>query len=171
MVYIYTLSDPITNEVRYCGKTSRTLKKRLSGHLREKKVIEKYDWIKNIKNNNLIPIIEIIDEVGDSDWDFWEKYWISQLKTWGFDLLNKTNGGEYSVTGFKHSEESKKKISESQIGKKFNDEWRKNISFGKKGVKFTDKHLKNLSDSHKGLIPINRIPILQIDIKNGEIFG
>ncbi len=40
MVYIYTLSDPVTNEIRYCGKTSKSIKERLVGHLKEKKVIE-----------------------------------------------------------------------------------------------------------------------------------
>jgi len=168
MIYIYTLSDPITNEIKYCGKT-KDIKERLSGHLKEKKRIDKFNWIKNLKNNNLKPRIEIIDEVDDNGWDFWEKYWISQLKTWGFELLNKTD--EYSVTGFKHSEETKKIISEKQIGRKMSDEWRENISKGKKGVKFSDSHIKNLSNSHIGQISNLKIKILQIDIKTGEILN
>jgi len=36
---------------------------------------------------------EIIDEVEDKQWKFWEQYWICQFKAWGFILLNKNNGG------------------------------------------------------------------------------
>jgi hypothetical protein len=89
MIYIYTLSDPITKEVKYCGKT-KNIKERLIGHLKDKRHNkEKFQWISDIKNNNLKPIIEIVDEVDDEGWDFWEKYWISQLKCWGFELFNK----------------------------------------------------------------------------------
>jgi hypothetical protein len=55
-----------------------------------------------------------------NEWMFWETY-ISQFKTWGFDLINYTNGGGgctfANQTGFKghtswlgknHSEETKK---------------------------------------------------------------
>jgi len=171
MVYIYTLSDPITKEVKYCGKTKNT-KERLSGHLKDKKHNkEKFQWICDIKSNGLKPILEVVDVVDEDGWDFWEKYWISQLKCWGFELFNKTNGGEYSVTGFRHSAESKKKISDSQFGKKLNKEWRENISKGRKGIIFSDIHLKNLSDSHIGQISVTKISILQIDINNGEILN
>lgn len=195
MIYIYTLTDPITNEIKYCGKTNN-LKIRLSGHMKEKKVIEKYNWIKNLKLKGLKPLLEVIDEVDDNNWDFWEKYWISQLKTWGFDLLNKTNGGEYSVTGFHHTDEAKRKISNSQIGKKLSEEWRQNISIGRKCIKFSDEHRKNISNGVKNIMTIeyrkkmsdtmkliyadenknvnlsqNRIPIYQIDIHNGEILN
>lgn len=171
MIYIYILVDPITNDIKYCGKTNN-IKVRLTGHLKEKKYnIEKSEWIKNIKSLGLKPTIEIIDEVDDNDWDFWEKYWISQLKTWGFNLFNKTDGGEYSVTGFNHTAESKDKISKSQLGRKISKEWRKNISEGRKGIKFSDNHLKNLSLSHIGQISNNKKSIYQIDINNGEILN
>jgi hypothetical protein len=168
MIYIYTLKDPLSDDVKYCGKTNN-IKVRLSGHLKDKRYNkEKCQWITYFKLKGLKPILEVIDIVDDDNWDFWEKYWISQLKTWGFDLFNKTDGGEYSVTGFRHTEEAKKKISDSQIGKKLNIEWRKNISNGKKGIKFSDNHLKNLSLSHIGQSNSNK-SIYQIDINTGEI--
>jgi len=171
MIYIYILKDPITGDVKYCGKTNN-IKVRLSGHLKEKKYnIDKAEWIKEIRLKKLKPIIEVLDEVYDSDWDFWEKYWISQLKTWNFNLFNKTDGGEYSVTGFKHTAETKKKISDSQIGKKLSKEWRNSISIGRKGIKFSDEHLKNLSLSHIGKTPNNTISVYQIDINNGDVIN
>ena len=91
MNYIYTLSDPITNEIRYVGKTIN-IKERYRKHLENitKRKTYLYSWMKSLNN---FPIMEIIDEVED-DWQFWEQYWISQLKTWGFNLTNLTKGGD-----------------------------------------------------------------------------
>lgn len=170
MVYIYTLTDPITNELKYCGKTNN-IKIRLIGHLKEKKSNkEKIDWIQNIKNKGLKPILEVIDEVSDDDWSFWEKYWISQLKSWNFILLNKNDGGCGGVTGFKHSDEVKRMISEYQLGRKLTNEWKNNISKGRMGMKFTSKHILNLSLSHTGKTYSN-MSVYQIDINNGEIIN
>lgn len=171
MIYIYILKDPVTKEIKYCGKT-HNIKERYIGHLKEKTFKnEKYYWINELKEKKLKPIIEIIDEVSDEDWDFWEKYWISQLKTWGFNLLNKTNGGEFSVTGFKHSEESKRKITKAQKGRKLSEEWKQNISKGKTGLKFSEEHLKNLSISHKGQKSNNNKQVYQIDMNKGIILN
>jgi hypothetical protein len=66
----------------------------------------------------------VIDET-DADWKSLESYWIEQFKHWGFNILNKNNGGggpEYrtedeksriskSKTGSKHSEYTKQKMS------------------------------------------------------------
>lgn len=61
-----------------------------------------------------LSIFNIIDEVSVIGWQFWEKYWISQFKSWGFKLDNINNGGGLT----KHTEDSKKKISEANIGNK-----------------------------------------------------
>lgn len=172
MIYIYVLVDPITNEIRYCGKT-HNIKERYIGHLKEKKYKnKKYYWLKELKSKNQKPIMDVIDEVLDEEWDFWEKYWICQLKAWGFNLLNQTNGGEFSVTGFKHSKESKLKIINAQKGRKLNEEWKDNISKARKGIKFSDVHLKNLSLSHKGIINKSiQKSIYQISMIDGIIIN
>lgn len=54
----------------------------------------------------LKPIIEIIDEVPVSEWEFWEIYWISQFKTWGFDLTNGTEGGDCVINEIKFGKEN-----------------------------------------------------------------
>lgn len=171
MVYIYVLVDPINNDIKYCGKTINP-KERYIGHLKEKKTQkEKRDWICELKTKKLKPVLEILDEVDDENWDFWEKYWICQLKSWGFNLFNKTNGGEISVVGFKHTEETKRKITKSQTGRKLTEEWKQNISNGRRGLKFSKEHIKKLSESHKNQVPINKKPILQIDINNGKVLN
>jgi hypothetical protein len=93
---IYTLSDPDTKEIRYIGKTIKPLKHRLASHIytSKKKNNHRCSWIKSITNKGKKPIINIIDFC---EWDKSQKleeYWISQFKTWGFNLVNSTDGGE-----------------------------------------------------------------------------
>jgi group I intron endonuclease len=97
MIKIYTLTDPLTNQVRYVGKTSKSLDERLAYHfydLKRGKNKHKINWFNKLIDLGLKPIIEIVDEVDDDDWQFWERYWISQFKTWGFNLINYLEGGE-----------------------------------------------------------------------------
>jgi hypothetical protein len=124
-VKIYTLSDPDTNIVKYVGQTHRkSLKQRLNEHIYKSK-ISSYkisNWIKSLAKNNKYPVIELLDEVPENDWVFWEIYWIEQIKTWGFDLKNTQVGGNAGNLGRKASEETKKKMS---ISRKNNPNYRK----------------------------------------------
>lgn len=170
-VYIYTLTCPISKEILYIGKTIN-LKERLCGHYKEKRNNKrKIDWIKKLRNENLKPIMEVLDEINLSDWTFWEKYWISQFKTWGFNLFNVSLGGEgfNPQVGFKHSEDSKIKISQSGKGRIHAEFTKKLISKSKMGIKFSDEHLENLSKSHKGQVHQSVLkPVIQIDSVTGE---
>ena len=58
MVKIYTLSNPLTNEIRYIGKTSQKLEKRLDNHLYNKSKTYCKSWIQSLINNNLKPKIQ-----------------------------------------------------------------------------------------------------------------
>lgn len=93
--YIYTLKDPISNLIRYVGKSNNP-KERLKNHVNlcKRDQTHKRNWIIKLKKQGLKPILEIIDKVPIDSWQFWEKYWISQMKSWGFDLVNYTNGGD-----------------------------------------------------------------------------
>jgi group I intron endonuclease len=115
-IYIYTLEHPITHEIRYIGKTTQPLNKRLKAHVYESKQKNnhKCNWVYKLITNNLTPIIKILDIVTEKEWEFWESYWIEQFKTWGYNLVNQTPGGE----GYKHTEETKNKIREAQLGSK-----------------------------------------------------
>lgn len=46
-------------------------------------------------------ILEIIDEVPTNEWKYWEEFYISLFKIWGFKLENKNNGGGGSIGGYK----------------------------------------------------------------------
>lgn len=112
---IYVLIDPITNMIRYVGKANNVTQ-RYTAHLNRarKHQVHKKNWIEQLKKLGLKPIIEVIDEVPINEWIFWETYWISQMKTWGFDLINYTNGGDGCTfgnqTSFKKGQGGKKVI-------------------------------------------------------------
>lgn len=96
--YIYSLEHPLTNDIRYIGKTDNLLK-RYSAHLKEnetesKRKTKKNSWIKSLLNQNLVPKINIIDIIPFEEWKFWEQFYISLYKSWGFDLTNLTIGGD-----------------------------------------------------------------------------
>lgn len=108
---IYTLTDPITNQVRYIGKANN-VSQRYKAHLNRarKHQTHKLNWINSLKQKGLKPILEVIDVVPIKEWVFWETYWISQFKSWGFKLVNYTLGGDgctfANQTSFKKGRES-----------------------------------------------------------------
>lgn len=131
MVKIYTLADPETSLIRYIGKTKQPLNKRYNNHISDyrlnKEKSHKNSWIISLKQRGLKPIIEVLDEVLEEDWILVEQYWISQLKTWGFNLTNMTSGGEGCVggggcLGYKHTPQAKAAISIKNSGPK-TTEW------------------------------------------------
>lgn len=95
-ISIYILIDPRNNQVRYVGQSNNP-KLRLNKHIQYSKCIKRPNrntsWIKSLLNENLKPIMEVIDTVPFNEWEFWERHYISLYKTWGFKLNNHTNGG------------------------------------------------------------------------------
>lgn len=108
---IYGMIDPLTNELRYIGKTylrpgltvKESLNKRLLGHLKSRKITYHSRWVKGLLAVKEIPEIFLIEKVGVS-WADAEKFWISYFKTIGSKLTNTTEGGEDFMTGKTHTE-------------------------------------------------------------------
>lgn len=120
-IYIYVLKHPLTEEVRYVGKTNN-LKKRLESHLAKanefkgrRKVI---NWVQSIVADGMQPIIESIEECLFENWAEREKYWISYYKSIGSDLCNLTDGGE-SNYGYVYSDELKEVRRKARQGWKY----------------------------------------------------
>lgn len=152
-VYIYTLSD-VNGNIRYVGKTNNLLARyqdHLSEALRRKSITYKNNWLFSLLSNNSVPMMEIIDEVNEADWTYWESYWIAQCKQWGFNLTNGSEGGENppSFLGKTHSESYKEvrknfMLSDGNPAKGgLSDEWKKKISDSNKGRKWTEAQKEN----------------------------
>lgn len=143
ITYIYTLSDPTTNIVKYVGKTInpkmryRTYIKQAKNGTRNNLVI---NWVKSLLKNNLEPKLEIIDEI-DGSWEWLEQYWISQFKTWGFKLKNMTDGGDSNPMD---DPEVRLKVSNHMKTLIKSPKWCENISKAKKGVSIHSDKQKNI---------------------------
>lgn len=116
MIKIYTLEDEY-GYIKYVGKTHRKLSNRLSEHIcnSKKNNDKKSNWIKSLLKDNKRPIINLLDEVDNDNWQFWEQYYISLMKSFGFILKNHTLGGELDNTGTKWSDETREKQRISRI--------------------------------------------------------
>jgi hypothetical protein len=103
-VFIYALSDPRNNKIRYIGKANSP-ESRYRNHYNSSrdKNTHKRNWINSVRKDGFRPELLILDEVPKNDWHYWEKFYISLFKTWGFNLLNYTNGGDGSTFGNKGS--------------------------------------------------------------------
>jgi group I intron endonuclease len=110
--YIYTLSDPLTKEIRYVGQTINNPSKRLAQHIHQEKrskgrLTHVNSWIRNLKKEGCLPVLEIIDECEIEELNNKEIYYIAELKK-KYNLCNHSEGG-VGCRGIKHSEESKQK--------------------------------------------------------------
>lgn len=141
-IYIYTLTDPRDNLIKYVGKTNN-LNRRYYQHIKGYSRGKISSWIKTLDKLELLPEIDILDECSEDNWEFVEQYWISQIKAWGFPLKNINPGGNNNDFEFYSkihknkvlSQETKDKISISLKGKKHSEEWKIRISNSCKGNK------------------------------------
>lgn len=103
-VYIYALIDPRDSHVRYIGKANNP-KERYNNHFNSSRDKNTYkrNWINSLRNDGYRPELLILDEVPIITWQYWEKFYISLFKSYGFKLVNYTLGGDGSTFGNKGS--------------------------------------------------------------------
>ena len=157
VTYIYTLSDPVTKEVRYVGKTVN-IKTRFNNHCSAKKKSHSASWILSLRP--LKPELIVIEEVKEN-WIEREQFWINKYRTEGYRLTNLTDGGEGSL-GLIHTEETINKISIAHKGVKREPQSEERklaqsiIMTGRKATPETIAKLRivksNMSDETKALI-------------------
>lgn len=104
--------------------------------------------------------MQILTEVTDDNWQFWEREYIKLYRELGFDLTNTTDGGDMPPStageknpmfGKKHSPASKEKNRISHIGKSVGE---KNGMFGvrrcgKESPFFGKKHAPDTIDKNR----------------------
>ncbi len=149
-VFIYSLSDPRNNEVRYVGKAVN-IEKRFAGHLwEEKRTDRKTRWIKSLKQLGLKPILEtleIIQDSDDNDWQERERFWITYLRFLGCRLTNLEIGG---IGGGAPSPETIAKRVAKTKGQKRSDEARAKMRAAKLGKKASEETRRRMRESHRG---------------------
>lgn len=135
----------LINGKEYVGKTVKGFESRKEKHLSslntdKKKHYPLYNDMRKYGIENFEwEVLEVCTT--EKELDLKEKYWIEKLGTFYPNGYNLTKGGK-GQCGFKHSEQSKLKISK-------NSYW-----LGKEGInknkKFSDEHRRRLSEAHKG---------------------
>lgn len=140
-IYIYALIDPISDEIRYIGKT-KNIEKRYKQHLYPKKRdnSKRAIWLKELKINGLKPKIKVIDIADESLWSDMEKLYIAEYSS--DELLNSTKGGQDGSHSTETIEKIKKGVSLAHKGRVLSKTHKNNISIalGKKvmidGIKY-----------------------------------
>lgn len=135
---IYGLIDPRTAQLRYVGKTGKTLLSRLKTHLKDsrRKTDHKCRWIASVVRDGLVPEIFEIESVSGAG-DEEEIHHIAQFRSLGCALVNYAPGGR-GVTA--HTEQTKKKIGDANRGRTPSAETRKLISEAGLGRVFSEEH-------------------------------
>lgn len=150
-VKIYILKHPDTLEVRYVGKTIRSLSRRLGNHVdnakRSKHNKHLSNWILGILAIGKRPIIELIEEVDNSIWQERKRYWISQYP----NLINLTIGGD-GCEGFLHDEATRIKCGLVNIGRRHTQEFKDAMSARLKGKNLSDEHKARIGNANKGKV-------------------
>lgn len=148
METIYKLLDPITNEVRYIGYTNKTLKRRLSAHIRDSinnNKTHKHKWIRSLLKRDLKPIIKRVKKIPKGkDWVEYEIKYIAKYST-----LTKLTNGTLGGDGLRATEITKAKLRKARIGFRHTEETKELMRKAKLGK--TGKDCPN----SKGLIAYN----------------
>jgi group I intron endonuclease len=148
---IYKITNSVNDKV-YIGQTVESLKKRWNRHT----------WVCTIKRNAMAITnaivkygkenfsIEEIDKADDiEELNEKEIYYINLYKSISPNGYNLTTGGNNK----RLSEETKRKISESNKGRKVSEETIKRLSESHKGIKMSEESRNKLSMTNKGKKP------------------
>ncbi len=172
---IYLCVNSINNKC-YVGKTTTTLNRRMSDHVRKSKnvdstslfhkAIRKYGWSKFTVS---VVAENIPEHYLDESEKYYIKYYHSHFSMHGYNLTWGGDGGSMPLESIqrgidtkrkrgnlKHSIETRNQISETMTGISKTIEHRENISKARLGMKFTDITKKKMSDSKLGNIPWNK---------------
>ena len=146
--YTVYIHKNLKNEKYYVGSTSRKPSYRWNngkGYQNNSKMwadIQNSDWNKDWCHGILGKFENKKDALN------YEAFLIAMLDS----VKNGYNSSSYGNSHFKHSEETKHKISEAHTGKPLTEEHRKKLSEAHTGKPLTEEHRKKLSESLTGRV-------------------
>ncbi len=149
---VYGLVDPKDNgDIRYVGKTTRSLDLRLRKHLetaRRGDDTYRGRWIRSVLKSGRVPSAVVLEVVDAESLNEAERCWIANLRREGQRLTNRTDGGTGGNTlspeaRAERSEamrlrwqdpEYRRRMSEAHLGKSLGSESRRKVSEGAKAA-------------------------------------
>jgi predicted GIY-YIG superfamily endonuclease len=147
--HAYGLVDPRNNDLKYIGETY-DIKRRLSAHLYSKSNKDKVNWIKELKDLGLQPVIIILETYDTEDEALKaEVELIAYYRYIGCDLTNQKKGGYGGGTGSKHSQDAKDKMSATRMGHDVSIETREKLRIASTGRIFPKTARDNMSKAQR----------------------
>lgn len=126
---LYHLCDPRNGGVRYVGY-SHNPDKRFNRHLKDMGSTHKCRWLSSLRTLGLQPILVTVCVLQSAEEaKRMEVAMIAMLRKRGIDLTNTTPGGDGVMTGRKHEEATRKKMSDNWTPEK-----RSEASLLRKGI-------------------------------------
>lgn len=168
---IYGLKDPRTDEYKYVGKSVQGIR-RAKSHLSNSHNPLVNEWIKDLKMNNYLPDIIILENV--SDWTELidkEKYWIGKLLNEDYDLFNIDATNSYNDNMDMYNKKLKNQIKKRE--KFLQDKLQNIIAKGDNVSNFCElikKRRKILNITQEELAEISNVGLRTIkNIENGNV--
>jgi len=148
---IYGLYNEL-NEIRYIGKTGKSIERRALDHLENSikgDTSHRGNWIRLMRICGKRPIVKLIANV-PGDGNEAERFYIAWFKMLGANLTNETEGGE-GISGWHHDTETKKKISKAsseRVRRPWTQEEKDRMRLIKLGQKHTKETREKISKNH-----------------------
>lgn len=164
---IYALRCPLSNAVRYIGKTKNP-DLRLYRHMAAARKLHINHhcarWIRTLLARGMAPALEVLFVVpSDGDWQAEEIKWIANYRAAGHQLTNMTDGGDgvhehhpdvlemlrAGSTGKRHTEQAKAKVAAARLGVKHSSDTLAKLRQPRKPL--TQAHRENISVALMGI--------------------
>lgn len=151
-VFIYTLNDPRTGNVRYVGWTMDK-KRRFREHLNRCCVEDthKARWIRTLVSIGLQPIMCAIEEVTAANRVDREIFWIQHFRNTGEQLTNLTDGGD-GIVNYRHTPEAIEKFRTKLRGTPKSVQHRLKLAQARLGTKASAETRAKMSQSRIGRV-------------------
>lgn len=130
-IFVYCLLDPNAGDCRYVGVSNNPIRRFKTHMMNRQNNPVKWSWIRNLKTQNKLPILKILEKTNELHWETRERWWIRYFKKKNQKLTNLTNGGDGRF-GIPCSENTKQKISNSLMAHTVSEESRQKMSMSAK---------------------------------------
>lgn len=171
VTFIYALTDPLTKQVRYIGK-SNDPKRRLAHHVNYDGPNTHFNrWIKRLAQYGFKPILEILDEVPIDGWEQHERRWIAYGRESGLPLINIADGGQQPPL----NDEIRAKLSAIRrsrpgpnLGKRLTEEWKRRVALAGIGRRHTQESKAKISAALLGRRPSEASILKNVEKHRGK---
>lgn len=149
---VYIITNIINNKV-YIGSTTQSFRRRYTQHfyqLQTKNHCNEYLQNSWMKYGNSSFIFDILELCNKKDCLLREQYWLDFYQSWnpekGYNLLKNSNNS----LGYKHKDETKKRMSDLKIGKQSHPNTKKAVLLANIGRPRTKEEKEKISIANKG---------------------